>query len=179
MRQRPVTSDLPCVGTEQTWDSFSQSVPEMKVPDHTRLLVSDEQIHNHFVKSITVFSVIRHPSLCSKQPSRRFQVKIRPISIVFYHLYVFCCVYFLYVCVVCMCCIYRLYVVEEVAMQALWKPKVDVDMFSPIACPHYFSHWTRKPQVWRDRLARELPGSTCLYLPLALGLQVHTGFFFF
>lgn len=103
-------SDLPCVGTEHTWDRFSQSVPEMKVPDHTRLLISDEQIHNHFGKSITLFSAIHHPSLCSKQPFGRFRVKIRPISIVFYHLYVFCCVYLLYVCVVCMYCICRLYV---------------------------------------------------------------------
>lgn len=112
MRQRPVTSDLPCVGTERTQDRFSQLVPEMKVPDHTWLLVSDEQIHNHFVKSITVFSVIHHPRLCSKQPCGGFQVKIRPISIVFYHLYVFCCVYMLYVCVICVYCICRLYVWE-------------------------------------------------------------------
>lgn len=124
MRQRPVTSDLQCVGTERTQDRFSQSVPEMKVPDHTWLLVSDEQIHNHFVKSITVFSVIHHPRLCSKQPFRGFQVKIRPISIVFYHLYVFCCVYLLYVCVVCMYCICRLYVcVGGVAMQVLMEAK--------------------------------------------------------
>lgn len=95
-----MTSDLPCVGTEHTWDRISQSVPEMKVPDHTRLLISDEQIHNHFVKNITLFSAIHHPSLCSKQPFGRFRVKIDLFLLHF----ITCICFVVYIC--CKCVLY-------------------------------------------------------------------------